>query len=267
MVARTSTNGRMASLRTEERGKMKVLQTECYRVLAFTESDYLCVIHAHRTQLIQYSDVTTGRAMAGLLRNQVPDSPASKMFDRNGRCTCSDRYAPNYIAEDEIIEETGLDYGLHTPCESHMCATGMTLQRDLVPKEAKGISSYPKSMKQRGEMEFSEVVSALPNGRSCMWVRLRFARKLLSTSEWYLTVWCQVTTTHKIYSSGLHLAIGKRRCSCFRLRHCWRPNIKSIAFCAITWCRCWSVKCRTNTTNRNGLGGKERERKLVYHCV
>ena len=150
-------------------------RAEAFRVVAFSYGGTLSIILGHRTVLLQHSDRTTGEAMATLLRQQGIDEQRSN-WDRHGRCTCTDRYAPNYIGETECIGDSG-GYGFHPHCEGHMCATGLTSQRSLIPDTKAGMSAYPKAMRQKGEMDLLRECFCI-----AIWNKLRVATAVLSRS-------------------------------------------------------------------------------------
>ena len=208
----------------------KIVQTESFRVVAFGNDKALSIILAHRSQPLQYSDRTIAKVQAELLRQQGREESIGA-FDRHGRCTCTDRYAPNYSGETEVCEEAG-DYNFHRHCEGHMCGTGMGLQRDAMKAEVVGIAAYPKAMRAKGEMSYlrRSVCKGLWQILDVCPVAL--TREAVFFKELVFNCTLSMILTCKLCCAGLRLVIGEARDLCFLQGATAATSIRHGHFCA-----------------------------------
>ena len=154
-----------ANLETQA-GKTKVLQSEYSHVMVFFANSRCNIIIADQLQPLQTSDRTTGEAMVGMLREHSFGIPQHPGFERDVRAVCTDRYAPNLIAERELSEESGHST-CHIECHAHILAAGLTAVKRIARPLINGMKSFVFAFRCPGE--FWKVQSSY---RIALWKKL-----------------------------------------------------------------------------------------------
>ena len=137
-------------------GPTKVLQTESMVAMGIRSrrSSRWFILMGDRTVPLQFSDRSTGESLKAMLEEQHKVTPERELFMRKIRNTTTDRYEPNYIAEEEIVKARGKGWtSHHVFCHSHVASSLQKSTADVFPECRTGLNAWSRCLNVAGEMD------------------------------------------------------------------------------------------------------------------